>query len=172
MPPARRSRKSGIIYWLIPAQPEKDLFRKLIRILARQFDAPVFEPHITLCMAQNRKPAILRSLKRNPLRLRITGLDFSPKFTKTLFVRFKTGPALKQLARELGCGPGSPRDPHLSLLYKKLRADVKKELASTIKLPFREVIFDSIMAVRCIAPTETRADVEKWRVVARKKLAR
>jgi hypothetical protein len=39
-------------------------------------------------------------------------------------------------------------------------------LAGSIKVPFSEVIFDALKAVRCISPARTRADAEAWRVVA------
>ena len=45
-------------------------------------------------------------------------------------------------------------DPHVSLLYKKLAPSVKRELASAIRFPFREIVFDSIKAVRCTLPVE------------------
>jgi len=60
--------------------------------------------------------------------------------------------------------------PHLSLLYKKMPAVARRELADSIKVPFSEVIFDALKAVRCISPTRSRGDVELWRVVGTKKL--
>ena len=62
------------------------------------------------------------------------------------------------------------RDPHVSLLYKNLPMSAKRELASAIRLPFKEVIFDSVKAIRCTAPMEVPADVKTWRVIATKKL--
>ena len=59
-------------------------------------------------------------------------------------------------------------EPHVSLLYKELAPSVKKELASTIQLPFHEVTFDSIKAVSCPLPVRSSADVEAWRVIATK----
>jgi 2'-5' RNA ligase len=61
--------------------------------------------------------------------------------------------------------------PHLSLLYKKMSILARRQLVHSIKLPFSEVTFDSIKAVRCISPTRSRADVESWRVVAAKALS-
>jgi len=61
--------------------------------------------------------------------------------------------------------------PHLSLLYKNIPAVARCELANSINLPFAEVTFDALKAVRCISPTQNRADVEAWRVVARKQLS-
>ena len=73
------------------------------------------------------------------------------------------GRATKSLAK-------LPADPHVSLLYKKVPARVRKELAAVIKLPVRSVRFDSIAAVRLSLPVRTGADVESWRVVASRKL--
>ena len=47
-----------------------------------------------------------------------------------------------------------------------MEATVKSELANSIRIPFREVTFDSAKAVACTVPIKTRADVESWRVVA------
>jgi hypothetical protein len=132
-------------------------------LLAKQFDAPRFEPHLTLCVAQDRQ---LR--KRASIRLRLREIGHSPKYTKTLFVRFEPNDALQKLVVDLS---GRPiRDPHVSLIYKRLPAATKRELAATIKLPFRTVVFDSIKIASCVSPTETRADVESWRIVATKRL--
>lgn len=57
-------------------------------------------------------------------------------------------------------------NPHLSLLYKNLAAPVRRELAGSISIPFSEVSFDAIKAVRCILPTESRADIEAWHFIA------
>jgi 2'-5' RNA ligase len=170
-------KKHAIVYWLIPAAPERELFRELIRILAKQFDAPRFEPHLTIMAAPEERESpgkILRAIKATPIRLKVREISFSTKFTKSLFARFTNGKAFEKLAADLAHAAGSqakpPAQPHVSLLYKKLPATSKKQLASAIKLPFREVVFDSIKAVRCAWPTKTRAEVESWRVLAAKNL--
>ncbi len=165
------------VYWLIPAKPYRELFRQIIRILAKQFSAPRFEPHLTLFFTLQDRPSaekILRQIKVRPIRLILREIGFSPKFTKTLFVRCKSSKALENLIVDLAQAANSRAksisDPHVSLLYKKVSTSTKKELASTIKLPFREIVFDSIKAVRCSLPIRHRADVEAWRVVATKSL--
>lgn len=176
--PAHKIDKSrATVYWLIPAQPERELFGEIIRILARQFNAPRFQPHLTVLLSRkNRQPTrkILQQLRASPIRLEIRNISHSAKFTKTLFVRFNSSRALQKLAVDLSGLPGthakSLRDPHLSLLYKRLPAATRKELAATIKLPLREIVFDSIKAVRCAAPTNTRAEVKAWRAISSKRL--
>ena len=167
------------VYWLIPAEPKRELFRELIRILARQFDAPRFEPHLTLFVtAQDRQAPrqVLERIDTSSIQMRLCEIGFSAKFTKTLFAGFKSNKPLKKLIVDLRSAAKSRgkfvRDPHVSLLYKKIPAAVKKELASTIRLPFNEVVFDSIKAVRCHLPVRDRADVKAWRVIAAKSLAR
>jgi 2'-5' RNA ligase len=163
-------QKSVIVYWLIPAKAERELFRALIRILAKQCAAPVFEPHLTLCFSRDAQSPkkVLRRISAPAVRLQVRDVAYSSKFTKTLFIRLKPKPALNKLTRDLG--GDAPRDPHVSLIYKKLSARTKKQLAATIRLPFRSVSFDAIKAVRCISPATTGRDVQSWRVVAMKRL--
>ena len=171
------SQSPAIAYWLIPTKPERELFTELIRILAQQLDAPQFEPHLTILVTAKDRPSprkVLEQIKTKPIRLRVREIDFSSKFTKTLFVRFKLTKSLEKLvvdlARATKSHATSVRDPHLSLVYRKLPVAAKKELASTIRLPFPKVTFDFIKAVRCKLPVRTRSDVEAWRVVVTKYL--
>jgi hypothetical protein len=163
-------------YWLVPARPERDLFWQLIRILAKQMQAPRFEPHLTICVAPGTAMArqALKKISAAPIHLQVVGLDCSNRFTKTLFVRFRRSRALddlnKKMRRAAKIPAGVLRDPHVSLLYKSMPLSAKKELASAIRLPFREVIFDSIKILRCNSPTKTPADVNSWRVFAQKTL--
>jgi hypothetical protein len=55
-------------------------------------------------------------------------------------------------------------DPHASLLYQHLPEETKQEVASSIRLPFARVRFDSICAMRCVSPTETAGDVRAWKL--------
>jgi 2'-5' RNA ligase len=171
-------KSNAIVYWLVPAKPERELFRELIRILAKQFEAPRFEPHLTLIAIADdgRAPReILRQIHAPPIHLGVRGIGSSSRFTKTLFVRFEASKSLGKLVvdleRELRKRTKSVRDPHVSLLYKKLPRRVKKELVPTIKLPFEEVTFDFIQAVRSVLPIRDGSDVQAWRVVAKKRLS-
>jgi 2'-5' RNA ligase len=170
-------KKRATAYWLIPSENERELLREVIRILSREFDAPNFRPHLTIFMAAQSGSArqVLQRVRSAPVRLRASGVGFSSQFKKTLFVRFKSSAQLKDLTHNLSRavksrGRSMP-DLHVSLLYKKMPRSVKNELAATLRLPFREVVFDSIQAVHTASPVKTSADVEAWRVVARKSLS-
>jgi 2'-5' RNA ligase len=171
-------KSNAIVYWLVPAKPERELFRELNLVLAEQFEAPRFEPHLTLIAIADdgRAPReILRQIHAPPIHLGVRGIGSSSRFTKTLFVRFESSKSFEKLVvdlgRELRQRTKSVRDPHVSLLYKTLPKRVKKELVSTIKLPFAEVTFDFIQAVRSVLPIRDGSDVEAWKVVAKTRLS-
>lgn len=170
-------KKSATVYWLLPSAPKRELFCEIIRILRRELAGPNFEPHLTLAVAQKGRlsPAkVLRQIRAQPVRLSIREIAFSAQFTKTLFVRFRSTPALGRLIHDLGDAAEArwkaPQDPHVSLLYKRLPRDAQREMARVIKLPFRAVTFDKIAAVRCSIPTKDATDVRAWRMIAKKSL--
>jgi 2'-5' RNA ligase len=170
-------KKKATVYWLLPAKPERDLFCEIVRILRKEFRAPDFEPHLTLLVSakDGQSPkGILQQVRSRPIRLNIRGVAFSSQFTKTLFVRFKANPALRNLSADLSRAAKNstkaPKDPHVSLLYQKIPRRLKKELAAVIKLPIRTALFDSIAAVRLTLPVRTGRDVAKWKMVAKKSL--
>jgi 2'-5' RNA ligase len=168
-----------ITYWLCPAEPARRQLAAMIRDLAARFAAPVFEPHVTLYVTStdredpNKVLAEVRSRQRE-YRLPIRGLDYSDKFTKTLFVEFAPDTGLARLSEDLRRASASPNDyelnPHLSLLYKDMDQETKRGLAVSIALPFTEMIFDSVKAVISPATISSREDVEAWRVVAERRL--
>jgi hypothetical protein len=163
-------------WWLCPAAAPNELFEKFIRILSEELEAPFFEPHLSICVTRQQAqtpPKCLPKIDIGPIRLAVRDVYYTDQFFKTLFVRFHRTPALDELSKSfrqtMNLPPEVIADPHISLLYKKLPAAMKRELAATIKLPFREVLFDSIKAVHVVLPRGLK-DVESWRVVARKKL--
>jgi hypothetical protein len=172
-----QTRKTAVVYWLTPAPPERELFGSIIRILAEELDAPLFEPHLSLFSSgddHELAKKLLREVTAKRLSLAIRDVQFSGAFTKTLFVRFRSSTPLNRLVRAMQRRAGRRLrkifEPHLSLCYKSLPAKSKRELVSAIKLPLRRVSFDSIKAVACARPTRTAHDVKTWQVISRRKL--
>jgi hypothetical protein len=162
---------TAIAYWLLPAEAPRSFFANIIGELAARFDAPIFTPHLTLFIAweNSRTPAeVLKELGPVAVDLPIFNVSFSEQFTKTLFVRFEKTHVLQRLISAISELTGDPQqdlaDPHLSLLYKYLPKETKRELASSIQLPFHKVAFDSICAMRCASPTQNAADVRAWKL--------
>jgi 2'-5' RNA ligase len=169
------TRQAVIAYWLIPAEPAHSFFHRVIHDLARRYEAATFEPHVTLHVGAHRADSARQALAESarectPIKLKPLGILQSDEFVKTLFVHFALSAELRQ-ANEIirnAAQDSSQYDlkPHLSLLYNKMEAAVRRELAASIVIPFSQVTFDRIKAVRCVSPTQSRADVESWRVVA------
>ena len=164
-----------IAYWLIPSEPAHSFFKQIIKDLARRCDAPVFEPHVTIHVRADRADAAGNALEDaartcKPIGLTPLGIDQSDEFIKTLFVQFALSAELRKIndvIREAANDSSQYElKPHLSLLYKKMETAARRQLAASINVPFSEVAFDAINAVRCISPTQSRADVEAWHVVA------
>jgi 2'-5' RNA ligase len=173
------SRRIVIAHWLIPAEPAHRFFQDLINDLARRYDAPVFEPHVTIYVGANSTDAVNTTLSkaaRDCKRIMLQALEVShsDEFIKTLFVEFGLNTKLRQLNQVIRSAARDSSDydlkPHLSLLYKRMSVQTRRQLARSIEVPFSQVVFDSLKAVRCISPTQNRADVEVWRVVSEKVL--
>jgi hypothetical protein len=163
----------AIAYWLLPERAAREVFSRKIRVLARQFGSPLFAPHVTIFIAPEKSRApleVLRELGPLKIELPIHNIRFSKQFTKTLFVQFATNRTLQQLGDAIwkasGAGDRYLIDPHLSLLYARLPPETKQRLADKIRLPFREVCFTSICAMRCARPTTTASEVEQWKLLA------
>jgi hypothetical protein len=166
------TKAHAIAYWLLPERAAREVFSREIRKLVSQFGSPLFAPHVTIFIAPENSRApleVLRELGPLNIELPIHNIRFSEEFTKTLFVQFATNTTLQQLGDAVwiasGAGDRYRINPHLSLLYAKLPPETKQKLAGKIRLPFREVCFTSICAMRCARPTTTASEVERWKLL-------
>ena len=169
------TRQTVIAYWLIPSEPAHSFFQRMINDLARRCDVPVFEPHVTIHVGADRADAAKNALGAAARECKLIGqkpfgIDQSDEFIKTLFVQFAMSTELSKINGIIREAANDSSEyelkPHLSLLYKNLAGATRRELAASINVPFSEVTFDAIKAVRCVSLTESGADVEAWSVVA------
>ncbi|HEV2841550.1 MAG TPA: 2'-5' RNA ligase family protein [Chthoniobacterales bacterium] len=171
--------KALVAYWLIPAEPARTFFASLIAELAARFDAPPFEPHVTIYAAgdggENADEVLNQALDgTKPIRLSIRDIQYSDEFTKTVFVQFEPSRALSELCQALQHASALHDEyqlnPHLSLIYKKMTLSTKIDAVASVRLPFTEVLFDSVKAIVSPAQVESREDVEAWRAAAVQRL--
>ena len=171
------TRQTVIAYWLIPSEPAHSFFQRIINDLARRYDAPAFEPHVTIHVGADRAYAAEKALEETARENKLIGLtpvgiDQSDEFIKTLFVRFAMSaelPEINDVIRQAANDSSHYElKPHLSLLYKNLAAATRSQLAASITVPFSEISFDSLQAIRCVSPTQTAVDVEAWELIASK----
>ena len=154
----------------------------IIRRLAEQYDAPVFDPHVTVyggCFADDDAMCeLLDATVTNvpPLALTVTKLDVTDEFFKTLFIAFEPSAELahlsEQMRRRLSCPAPYDLQPHLSLLYKQMPADEKRRIIAGLDPPPRRITCNE---ARIVSPTNLTAgwrDVSSWRTIATQKLTR
>ena len=170
-----------IAYWLTPSDSARSFFQRIINDLVRRYDAPVFEPHVTIHVGADRADAAKNALRNAARECKLTGLtplgiDQSDEFIKTLFVQFAMSAELRKISNVIREAANDSAQyelkPHLSLLYKKMETAARRELAASINVAFSEVTFDAVKALRCVSPTQSRADVEAWHVVWAQALSR
>ncbi len=168
-----------IAYWLIPSAPRRNFFSTLITELAQRFDAPIFEPHLSIFVEPASDAHARRVIKEvaadfGQIRMSVVGVRFSEEFFKTVFVQFSASAAVAQLSAAIqshSVHAGAYHiDPHLSLIYKNMSPDDKNRLAGSLRLPFDEVMFDSVAAINVPNGARTRAGVESWETVAERRL--
>ncbi len=172
------SANEMIAFWLVPAPAERKYFESLIAELAARFGAPVFEPHVTLLggdIDERVAADVLHQVEfAKPIELEVAGIEFSDKYTKTLFVQFRSSDRASTLSDALKAAAGTSSDyefnPHLSLVYKDMPAGEKAAAAAEITLPFERVVFGGIKAIRAPSPIKTREDVEAWRTLGERRI--
>ena len=160
-------------FWLVPTHETRSWLVRDIERLAKRFNAPVFEPHLTVHAGPSDGVASAASVlgetafELEPITLRPTALGHSASFTKCVFVEFHLDQALLNLQSKLR--DRLPSDyvlqPHISLLYHHLSDSERASLAEEVLIPREDVRFEVIQAVKCPAVNETAEDVRSWRLV-------
>lgn len=156
-------------FWLVPAKP--DPFTELIAGLAAEYDAPAFEPHITLHVGQFTPDEDIEALLVRaastlpPLDLIAGETSHSEILFKTLFVRFNDV-RLQALHDELQRGLAQLSDyilaPHLSLLYKNVPETTREALARKYIFHGERITFDRIAAARPAAGESGWSNIRGW----------
>lgn len=172
--------ETNVSFWLIPSEQDKVYFQEIINSLAREYDAPTFTPHVTVyfgeCTADESPAELLEAAIRGVrgFSLRVDKLLYSNEYTKTLFVQFHPNSILSQISETLRSNSKKPSNyslnPHLSLIYQYLSETTQEKLATELKLPQSEVLFDEVQAISTSKTTQRREDVESWQVICSRKL--
>lgn len=128
----------GYALWLAPDEPMFSHLAREISRLSLQLSTPLFGPHITLLgriilpegKALERARQLARCLR--PLRIELADIDHRDEFFRCVFVAVRPGKAILK-ARQAACrffsSQWAPYGPHVSLVYGKLPADRRKEIA-------------------------------------------
>ena len=168
-------------YFLLPAEPFYTEFQETIRQLARELNAPVFEPHVTVFVAhespEDNASAILHRVTAHLCPLLLTAAEYAwtPMYTKSLFLEFDADASLTQLHATLRKLSAMPTNyelrPHLSMAYKQMTPDLQENIARELAVPRSLIRFDRMKAVRVPDQIESPGEVESWVTLAECALA-
>lgn len=138
--------------WLEPAESDKKHLLRIIRELSSKYDAPMFDPHITLYGRIQRldaaKKAVLRCCGLPKIRASVKKIRHSNYLWKTLYADIEPSAELCSIHNVLKRGLKTRYEfkPHVSLIYKKLPTRTKIEIRKTISIK-QDLKFDKITAV-------------------------
>ncbi len=171
--------KTKVSFWLIPSEEDRSFFQNIIDTLAQEYDAPTFTPHVTIYSGEYAPDESLAELIENATQrvqnfsLRVDKLLYTDEFTKTLFVQFHPSSILSKISETLQRSSRKSSDynlnPHMSLIYKQMSEETKKNLATSLSLPKSEVFFNEVSAISTPARVQGREDVESWKVIDTRK---
>jgi hypothetical protein len=172
--------KTKVSFWLIPSEEDRAFFQKIIDTLSQEYDAPSFTPHVTIYSgeyAPDESPSELIEKATQGVQsftITVNNLLYTDEFTKTLFVQFHSSAPLTKISEPLKNRSKNPYtfvlNPQLSLIYKQMSEETKKNLTTSLTLPKSEVFFDEVRAISTPERVQKREDVESWKVIFIKKL--
>lgn len=134
-------KSKGHTLWLIPTGKAYEKFSNLIKKLAKEYNAPVFEPHITLLgdFMQPEEECIELTKQlvsgQNPFIITMDEIDYEDFYFRTLFVRAEKSGTLLNLhnrSKEIFEMNIPPYMPHLSLLYGTFPVETKEKIIKEI----------------------------------------
>ncbi|MBI4019941.1 MAG: hypothetical protein HY367_01300 [Candidatus Aenigmarchaeota archaeon] len=163
--------------WLRPEGKAHERLSGLISDLAEQYNAPRFEPHVTLLgdiagsYGDTRARAIPLAGMIRPYSIRLTEIGCGDTFFKCVFIRAEQARPVMEanaMARKaFNRVNDPPYMPHLSILYGSYRQETKEEIIRQIGGTFNmEFGVKSI----CLVSSSDSTPIEEWRVMGEFKL--
>ena len=142
--------------WLEPDAKIKNQLQEIICKLAKQHRLPFFEPHITLLggietkeeKAISNAEKIAAAFDKFPLVL--GEVSFSTTYFQSVFVRVKASAKLMEaniMAKKLFGMENNVFMPHISLLYRDHKMELREKIASRIKLQKLDFLAEKIIVI-------------------------
>ena len=160
---------NGYSLWLMPKGEHYNKLADLIRKLAVEYSAPIFEPHVTLVgeVPQTSEDKVIELTQnlvigQKPFPVTLNQIDYQDFHFRALFVKAEVTDPLQSLhnrAKQIFGIDIPPYMPHLSLLYGNYPNEVKEKIIAEIGREQRvEFEVDRVHLVK-------GGKVNDWRVV-------
>jgi 2'-5' RNA ligase len=169
MPPDTDPVGKGYALWLMPDQPMFIRLARAVSSLSRRLSTQRFRPHITLLsrIIQPEEKVLGRSSRvadcLRPFRIELADVDYLDEFFRCVFATVRPCNAILN-ARLAACRvfgrQCAPYFPHVSLVYGRLPADRRKEIAGSLR-QFPGQAFE----VRKMALYRVNGPVRQWECI-------
>jgi 2'-5' RNA ligase len=158
--------------WLMPCSKEEQTFAGIVRDLAKRFDSPIFQPHLTLVEDMPRRCEDLKPLLEQladgiaSFDASVVAVEESPLYYRSFYARFPVAPPLRALKKRavdlFGVGSLEAFMPHISLAYGVPESVEKAQaiIALQSHLLGMSVNFDRV----CIVSSSQHTPIEEWTI--------
>jgi len=154
--------------WLTFSKNDRDYLKKIMDELAEKYQAPKFEPHITVYGLVDSEMSLIESiakettLNHNSFLVEKSEILQSEELWKTVYVELKMNNQLesihKNLKKHFEKIAKYEFNPHLSLIYKILPIEEKIKIINELYIK-NEFIVNKLVVQKFFP------EVEKWKIV-------
>ena len=158
--------------WLLPSPECSIELRQIIFDLARGFSQPIFHPHLTLwsglCQPEQAIEWMIGATNKLPLTVSLSPPTFGNTDRQCVFIPVQGNQELAILTEQTQrtLGESERRPPHLSLLYGESSIARRRDVSSTLQLPF------SVLTLTEFALVQASDLVTEWKIIQRIKASR
>jgi len=158
--------------WLMPCFEHEKMFSEIVQALAKRFDTPVFQPHLTLVEDMPRtceelKPLLTQVAEgASSFDASVETVEESPLYYRSFYARFPVVAPLRMLKEKavglFGVGSVETFMPHISLAYGVEEGAEKSQAITALqsKLAGTSVHFDRV----CIVSSSQHTPIDEWAI--------
>jgi len=154
--------------WLTFSKNDRDYLKKIIDELSEKYQAPKFEPHITVYGLVDSEMSLIESIAKeatlncNSFLVKKSEILQSEELWKTVYVELKMNNQLelihKNLKKHFEKVSKYEFNPHISLIYKILPIEEKIKIINELDIK-NEFMIDKLVVQKFFP------EVEKWKIV-------
>ncbi len=130
--------------WLTFQKDDENLLQDIINRLSKKYGSHPFKPHISVYGLTNIELDKISKICQNiaikfqPFNVQFSNISYSDDFWKTLFVNIIPNAVMSEIydnfTEKIKKIENYVFEPHISLIYKKMSIEQKKEISKTIEL--------------------------------------
>jgi hypothetical protein len=163
--------------WAMPPEPLFTQLKDCIDSLAKENNAPTFEPHMTMVGTIDQDLTVIEQTLQNclasmtPMQLELGEVSFSTTYFQSVLVRVSATAQLMELNMQIKNSLNLENDvfmPHFSLLYGNHSMKERAEIAARIKLPTLSFEIDTLVITPAVANPDDWEHLSSYKITSGK----